>query len=333
MPWDRHEMTERPARSREALLDHIYRRGAQVRRRRRLAQAGLALACVAGLVLVALPLQGSSAGEDQRVVTDEGKGRREVERASTPEDEGSGEGPSTTIGPELPSDEMPPPPPPPPPPRPGPTLVPNPADPADPVPPLPAPPVRTWTAAPLSGPAGTVVTASGAGCTTAPVVVTMSGDGMYLSGGAAQAVPDGNGRWTASLTVPADSPNYGGTSEYSLAAWCGEPVIGTPDFMYEAGWTFDVTGPVTVPPQLTLSPTSGPPGTLIEVTGTRCTGSRAEVATFLDMDLVAEVEAPVTGGIFRATVRVPEDADPGYDLVVHADCGVDYPPGVFDIRR
>jgi hypothetical protein len=328
-------MTEGPARSREALLDHIYRRGTRYRRRRRLAQAGLALACVAGLVLVALPLQGSSAGEDQRVVTDEGKGRRDVERASTPEDEGSAEGPSTTGTLIPPPDDRPPDPSSPP--RPGPTVVPNPADRAnpepDPEPPPPAPPARTWTAAPLSGPAGTVITASGTGCTTAPVVVTMSGDGMYLSGGAGQGVPDRSGSWTASLTVPADSPNYGGRDEYSLAAWCGEPVIGTPDFMYEAGWTFDVTGPVTVPPQLTLSPTSGPPGSLVEVTGTRCTASRAEVATFLSMDLVAEVEVPVTGGSFRATVRVPEDADPGYDLVVHADCGVDYPPGVFDIRR
>src|SRR3954468_1477100 len=76
------------------------------------------------------------------------------------------------------------------------------------------------TIAPEEGPPGTVITVNGDGCITkgsTSVDVSLFDDIASSRPDEAPAPPDENGEWTATLTVPADTTDYG---EWRVSAVC-----------------------------------------------------------------------------------------------------------------
>ncbi|HMK62336.1 MAG TPA: IPT/TIG domain-containing protein, partial [Acidimicrobiales bacterium] len=113
-------------------------------------------------------------------------------------------------------------------------------------------PQAVITLSPTTGPVGTVVTISGTGFTAGGTINHSSGvtfDGTNVSIGAANVTVASNGTWSATFTVP-------------NAANGSQTVTATDSSGVNASTTYSVTAAVT------LSPTSGPVGTSVTVSGT-----------------------------------------------------------------
>lgn len=96
--------------------------------------------------------------------------------------------------------------------------------------------------------------------------------------------------------------------------------------------------PLTDEP-MTISPTSGPPGTAIMVSGASCinTGYTHEVRVTLRNDAGLAVDSaqalPAPEGSWSTRLEVPADVDPSVDLEVSAYCGKRYVTGVMAVYR
>ncbi len=192
---------------------------------------------------------------------------------------------------------------------------------------------RTLVVTPLSGPPGQVITVTGGECgeTTADVVLR-DGTGTFVS--ESRNVPVNNRSFTTTLTVPLTADPEGA---YVVIATCGP--VGNPLALYE-GYSFDVTPGTTPPPArtLTVSPTSGDAGTVINVSGTACTAPTADVflgVSFGEMgdgvDEKQDVAVSLTG-TFSTTLTVPANSDPSGVYSISATCGQTEAP-VFTYER
>ncbi|MDQ3757196.1 MAG: hypothetical protein M3394_05045, partial [Actinomycetota bacterium] len=80
---------------------------------------------------------------------------------------------------------------------------------------------------------------------------------------------------------------------------------------------------------LSRSPASGPPGTVVNVSGTGCTNTQVEAFIGASQGEsggpVAEKTVPVNAdGTWATTLAIPEDADPDFMYTIGAMCGDDF---------
>jgi hypothetical protein len=162
---------------------------------------------------------------------------------------------------------------------------------------------------PTSGPPGTSITVTGSGfaaSASGAVWFDSDGDSVLDPGEPSASVSTGPlGTFTATLTVPTVA-----AGTYNIRA--DVPSGGT----VEASATFTV-----LIPSITVSPTSGPPGTSISVSGTNfIPGASGSVWFDLDGDSILDAGEPsvsVTAsgtGTFTATLTVPTVAAGTYNI-------------------
>ncbi|HEX5947792.1 MAG TPA: hypothetical protein VFY82_16015 [Acidimicrobiales bacterium] len=194
---------------------------------------------------------------------------------------------------------------------------------------------------PTSGPPGSIVTVTGAGCDSPAQAGAELWDAV-AGGSVDVAFADvaADGIWTVDLAVPEDrTPG----EMLEVRSWCE---LGPGDNWDYAQGEFEVTDPRPTVLPLSVTPTSGPVGTTISVSGTDCAGDEVEFAllagTGID-DITAIVDAwsmePADDGSWSGELLVYDtmipamgdgaeiDVVPGGDYFVAAAC-VFYPTDV-----
>lgn len=188
------------------------------------------------------------------------------------------------------------------------------------------------TVTPDRGNAGAAISFSGEGCLSDGVLITLEHTG---DSGRKITIPmgaDANGAWSASYTIRDTDP----LGQYTVNTTCYDTVTETftmtPLFDY-AEASFEITD-AEAPPAPTMSisvtPTSGPIGTTVAVSGTDCAGDEVEFAllagTGID-DVTAIVDAwsmePADDGSWSGELLV-------YDTMIPAtgdDAEIDVVPG------
>jgi hypothetical protein len=153
---------------------------------------------------------------------------------------------------------------------------------------VPQPVITSFT--PSNGPGGTVITVTGSGFTGATSAnVGWAGDAGIT------VVSDTQ----ATITVPTDAP----LGADALA-------IGNTTYSGYSSTGFTVTSPVPQPVIASFTPSSGPVGTVITVTGSGFTG-----ATFAQVSWAGDAGITVVNDT-QATITVPADAPLGDDTLV-----------------
>lgn len=192
---------------------------------------------------------------------------------------------------------------------------------------------------PTSGPPGSVIAVSGTGCASPYLAGAELYDPMGGSLDIAEPESSSDGTWSVELTVPQDAlPG----KVLEVRSWC-EHIPG--DNWRYADVEFLVTDapPGVIP--MDVTPTDGPVGTAVSVSGTECTGDAVEYALLAGTgveDITAVVDAwstaPAEDGswsgelvVYDTMVSVADGAEvdvvPGGDYVVAAACAF-YPDDV-----
>ena len=194
----------------------------------------------------------------------------------------------------------------------------------------------TFTATPDAGPAGSSIEVAGTLCGSTDegdydVVVTVSPTGGGDPVTTATFASSATGAWSGTVVIPEDT--RAGT--YTVSAVCR--LDDAPRFPY-ASDSFEVQPGILAGGALTISPTSGPSGTVITVTGTACEADTVDLglgaSTGESGGVVAETnDVPVNDdGSFSGTLTVPAGSDPDATYSVGATCGTDnYALQAFDV--
>src|SRR3989475_1972741 len=156
---------------------------------------------------------------------------------------------------------------------------------------------------PSSGPTGTTVTVTGKNF-AANSAVTISYDGSAITTTPTTITTDSTGSFTGSITVPASSTAGLHTVKATDAA------------SNSALAQFTVTTP-----SISLSPSSGPAGTTVNISGSNFVANSAISITY-DNNPIATTPTPITTtstGSFTASITVPSPSNPGSHTVNATD--------------
>jgi len=172
----------------------------------------------------------------------------------------------------------------------------------------------TMVLTPASGLPGATVTLTGSGWLDAPLVVV-----TFAGGSAVSVDPDSNGVINTSYQIP-------------VAATAGvKSVVGTQGTT-TASTTFTVS-----PRALTLTPSSGPGGTKVVVTGSNMTHNGTIAAAALTFNsaqwATGQISIDSAGTIFPTTLYVPTGLVPGTYTVQATDSGSLIAYGTFTVTK
>ena len=154
----------------------------------------------------------------------------------------------------------------------------------------------TLVVSPTSGPPGTLVTVTGSGFAVNETGITITFDGIPITLGIA-ANPLGN--WTSTFTAPSSASGQHSVSAYGTATLPGSvlPILFT-----------------VVNPLITISPTGGPPGTLVTVTGSGFGTNETGITITFDGNPVTPGIAANSLGNWNGTFAIPA-ASSGYHTI------------------